>query len=253
MITTDYLSKTLEPYRATLLGHSLYEKLHSIEAIQTFMTYHAFAVWDFMSLVKVLQQKLTCTTIPWVPVGSTSTRRLINEIVLGEESDVDASGNPVSHYELYIKSMEEIGADTAPIKNVVSAIQRGQSWQDAIENANIPEVIKTFVRFSLKTASEAPAHVIGGVFTYGREDLIPDLFIAIVRGLANQQKGSVDTLLYYLERHIELDGEAHGPMALQMMDELCEKSAKKWDEATEYAQEALKHRIMLWDFIAKQL
>ena len=253
MITTDYLSKTLEPYRGTLLHHSLYEKLHSIEAIQTFMTYHAFAVWDFMSLVKALQQKLTCTTIPWVPVGSTSTRRLINEIVLGEESDIDASGNPVSHYELYIKSMEEIGADTTPIKNVVSAIQCGQSWQDAIKNANIPEVIKTFVRFSLKTASEAPAHVIGGVFTYGREDLIPDLFIAIVRGLANKQKGSVDTLLYYLERHIELDGDAHGPMALQMMDELCENSAKKWDEATEYAQQALEHRIMLWDFIAKQL
>lgn len=253
MITTDYLSKTLEPYRLALLNHSLYEKLHSIEAIQTFMTYHAFAVWDFMSLVKALQQKLTCTTVPWIPLGSSSTRRLINEIVWGEESDVDAMGNPASHYELYIESMDEIGANTAPIQDLVSTIQSGLPWQIALEKANIPKEVKAFVHFSLKTASEAPAHIVGGVFTYGREDLIPELFIAIVRGLASQQKGSVDKLLYYLERHIEVDGDTHGPMALQMMDELCENSSKKWDEATMYAKQALEHRIMFWDFIAKQL
>ena len=253
MITTDYLSKTLEPYRSALLAHPIYTKLNSIEAIQTFMTYHAFAVWDFMSLVKALQQKLTCATLPWVPVGSASTRRLINEIVWGEESDINVSGTPASHYELYLKAMEEIGADTTPITNLVSAIQKGTPWQEAIENANIPKEIKAFVHFSLTTATAAPSHIVGGVFTYGREDLIPDLFIAIVRGLANQHKGSVDTLLYYLERHIEIDGDEHGPMALQMMDELCENSAKKWDEATVYAKQALEHRIRLWDFIAQQV
>lgn len=253
MITTDYLTKTLAPYREALLTHPLYSKLNTIEAIQAFMTYHAFAVWDFMSLVKALQQKLTCTTLPWVPVGSASTRRLINEIVWGEESDIDASGTPASHYELYLKAMEEIGADTTPITSLVSTIQKGTPWQEAIDNTNIPKEIKAFVRFSLTTATAAPAHVVGGVFTYGREDLIPDLFIAIVRGLANQHKGSVDTLLYYLERHIELDGDEHGPMALQMMDELCENSAKKWDEVTKYAKQALEQRIRLWDFIATQL
>jgi len=253
MITTDCLSKTLEPYRSALLEHPIYTKLNSIEAIKTFMTYHAFAVWDFMSLVKALQQKLTCTTLPWVPVGSASTRRLINEIVWGEESDIDVSGTPASHYELYLTAMEEIGADTTPITNLVSAIQKGTPWQEAIENANIPKEIKAFVHFSLTTATAAPAHIVGGVFTYGREDLIPDLFIAIVRGLANQHKRSVDTLLYYLERHIELDGDEHGPMALQMMDELCENSAKKWDEVTKYAKQALEQRKRLWDFIATQL
>lgn len=253
MITTDYLTKTLAPYREALLSHGLYTQLNSIESIQTFMTYHAFAVWDFMSLVKALQKKLTCTDLPWVPVGSASTRRLINEIVWGEESDIDAQGNPTSHYEMYLTAMEEIGADTRPITDLVSALQNGTSWQDAIEHADVPEEIKTFVRFSLTTATEAPAHVVAGVFTYGREDLIPDLFIAIVRGLANQQKGSVDTLLYYLERHIALDGDEHGPMALQMMDELCGMDAKMWDSVTESAKQALEHRIRLWDFIAQKL
>ena len=253
MIITNTIDKSLAPLKAKLLEHPLYTKLNSVEAIRVFMTYHAFAVWDFMSLVKALQQKLTCTELPWVPVGSPSSRRLINEIVWGEESDVDTSGKPASHYELYLKAMDEIGADTAPIVNLVTAIQNGMPWQEAVSQAQIPEEIKTFVRFSLTTATTAPAHIVGGVFTYGREDLIPDLFIAIVRGLANQQKGSVDTLLYYLERHIELDGDEHGPMALQMMQELCGDSIKNWDEANSFAQKALEHRIRLWDFIAMQL
>mgnify|MGYP000878877813 CR=1 FL=1 len=58
MITTDSLDQALAPHRAKLLEHPLYTKLTSLEAIQVFMTYHAFAVWDFMSLVKSLQQKL---------------------------------------------------------------------------------------------------------------------------------------------------------------------------------------------------
>ena len=253
MITATTVDQDLSPLKAKLLEHPIYTKLNSIEAIRVFMTYHAFAVWDFMSLVKSLQQKLTCTELPWVPVGSPGSRRLINEIVWGEESDVDTQGNPASHYELYLQAMKEIGADTTPIVDLVTAIQNGASWQDALSEVHIPEEIKSFVRFSLSIATTAPAHVVGGVFTYGREDLIPDLFIAIVRGLANQQKGSVDTLLYYLERHIELDGDEHGPMALQMMQELCGDSTKNWDEANSFAQKALEHRIRLWDFIAAQL
>ena len=253
MIITNTIDEGLSPLKAKLLEHPLYTKLNSVEAIRVFMTYHSFAVWDFMSLVKALQQKLTCTQLPWVPVGSPSSRRLINEIVWGEESDVDAAGNPTSHYELYLQAMEDIGADKTPIVDLVTAIQNGMPWQEAVSQALIPEEIKTFVRFSLTTATTAPAHIVGGVFTYGREDLIPDLFIAIVRGLANQQKGNVDTLLYYLERHIELDGDEHGPMALQMMQELCGDSVKNWDEATSFAQQALEHRIRLWDFIATQL
>ncbi len=247
------IDEGLVPLKAKLLEHPLYTKLTSIEAIRVFMTYHAFAVWDFMSLVKALQQKLTCTEVPWVPVGSPSSRRLINEIVWGEESDVDTLGNPVSHYELYLKAMEEIGADTVPIVDLVTTIQNGMPWQEAVSQAQIPEEIKTFVHFSLSTATTAPAHIVGGVFTYGREDLIPDLFIAIVRGLANQQKGSADTLLHYLEHHIKLDGDEHGPMALQMMQELCADRVKNWDEANDFAKQALEHRIRLWDFIAAQL
>ena len=81
------------------------------------MEYHVYAVWDFMSLLKALQIELTCTTLPWKPVGDTKIRRLINSIVLEEESDVDADGNPSSHYEMYLDAMIECGADTKKIES----------------------------------------------------------------------------------------------------------------------------------------
>ena len=91
----------------------------SEQAIANFMETHVYAVWDFMSLVKALQIDLTSVKLPWVPTKDNVSRRLINEIVLGEESDIDQDDNPTSHYELYLEAMETIGADTGKIKNFV--------------------------------------------------------------------------------------------------------------------------------------
>ena len=253
MKNTAVFEDRLTPFRDQLLHHPLYEKLHTPKAIQTFMSYHVFAVWDFMSLVKALQLKLTSTTLPWIPVGSPSTRRLINEIVWGEESDVDQLNNPASHFEMYLKAMEEVGADTAPIHQLVTHIKSGIPWEKAVEYTSIPQEIKSFLQFSLATATQAPVHVIASVFTYGREDLIPDLFIAIIKEMAQQQGDDYKTLVYYFERHIEVDSGEHGPMAQQMMQELCGDNTALWDEANEAAQQALQKRIALWDFIEKSI
>jgi hypothetical protein len=253
MKTTTLFEDKLAPHKDKLLHHALYHKLNSTEAIKTFMEYHVFAVWDFMSLVKALQRKLTCTDLPWVPVGSPSTRRLINEIVWGEESDVDQFNQPGSHFELYLKAMEEIEANTAPINAFVSAIQNGTPWRTALSEAAIPNEIKSFIDFSLTTATQAPVHVVASVFTYGREDLIPDLFIAIIKEMAQEKGSGYNTLVYYFERHIEVDSGEHGPMAQQMMQELCGDNTQLWEQANDAAQEALQKRLSLWDFIESKI
>ena len=243
----------LDEYRSVLVNHPLYNKIDSIDAIQRFMETHVFAVWDFMSLLKRLQLELTCASIPWVPVGNPITRRLINEIVFGEESDVDKNGQAVSHFELYLRAMEDIGADTCAITSFIKQLKQGESWENAIVNSGASQAAVQFVRNTMDCVENAPVHVVAGVFTYGREDLIPDMFISIVRELSEKGHSGAQTLVYYLERHIEIDGDEHGPMALQMIEELCEGDSTKKQESVHAAKQALESRIELWDAIADTL
>ena len=115
MSNIDRLLKKISRTREDLLNHKIYLKLNSEEAIAKFMETHVFAVWDFMSLVKALQKELTCVKTPWTPTKDKISRRLINEIVLGEESDIDQNNNPTSHFELYLDAMNRIGAETNSI------------------------------------------------------------------------------------------------------------------------------------------
>ena len=240
----------LDEYRSVLVNHPLYNKINSIDAIQRFMEIHVFAVWDFMSLLKRLQLELTCVSIPWIPVGNPITRRLINEIVFGEESDVDKDGHPVSHFELYLKAMEDIGADTRCITSFIKQLKQVESWEKALISSGASQAAIKFVRNTMHCVENAPIHVVAGVFTYGREDLIPDMFISIVRELSEKGHSGAETLLYYLERHIEIDGDEHGPMALKMIEELCEGDPTKKQESIDAAKQALESRIELWDAIA---
>ena len=214
-----------------------------------FTGYHVFAVWDFMSLLKSLQQKLTCTTTPWVPIGSANTRYLINEIVLGEESDVDESGNRTSHFELYLNAMKKMGADTTPIDQLLIYLQNGISVQQAMEQLQLPNAIKDFVGYTFNIIEKAPVHVQAAVFTFGREDLIPDMFMGLVKDLSAQYPEQLSVFKYYLERHIEVDGDHHSHLAMEMVAELCGEDALKWEQATEAAIASLKQRKYLWDAV----
>lgn len=238
------LEKDIEQVRTKLVSHSLYAELNSLSSIQLFMEQHVFAVWDFMSLLKALQRGLTCTDVPWIPKGNPKTRRFINEIVLGEESDIDREGIPASHFELYIQAMNEIGADTSVIN---SFVEKGDLSQ--LDNLPIFENTKKFVDFTFEVIKTGELHLIAAVFTFGREDIIPEMFVEIVKELGKETNRSFDKLIYYLERHIELDGDEHGPMSLNMISELCGNDDKKWAEVTEFAIMAMEKRIQLWDGI----
>ena len=247
------LKEEIEPLRDQLINHPLYAKIKSITHLNTFMEHHVFAVWDFMSLLKSLQRSLTCTDIPWVPVGSPQTRYLINEIVLGEESDVDEQGNRTSHFELYLAAMKQTGCNQEPIKAFVKNIGKKIPLKESMQLAGMPSASADFITNTFSTISTNKAYILAAVFTFGREDLIPGMFLHFVKELNNQAPNRASILKYYLERHIEVDGEHHSHLAYQMTEELCGNERSKWDESTEQVKKALTSRIQFWDAISGQL
>ena len=247
-----FFDEDLNYLRKSLVEHPLYNSMENLNDIKKFMEVHVYAVWDFMSLVKNLQMNLTCIHTPWIPSENSSTARLINEIVWGEETDVDKNGIAKSHFEMYLDSMNEIGANTNKIKLLISLVKQGKDIFEIIKSFDISTEIKDFLNFTFSIIKENKVHVTAAVFTFGREDLIPNMFIEIVKKIKLENK-SVESLIYYLERHIEMDGDHHGPMAMNMISTLCENNDNKIMEALDLSKVALEKRIKLWDHIYKQI
>ena len=242
--------KTLDDARNRLRHHKLYRCVQRIEDVRTFMEHHVFAVWDFMCLLKSLQQRLTCVSVPWLPQHNPRVRRLINEIVVEEESDDCANNGFLSHFEFYRCAMMEAGADTGRIDAFIRALEDDDLVPEALERARVAPAARTFVEHTLRLVAEGPTHAIAAAFAFGREEPIPGMFRAMIARLDSQFPGQLGLLTSYLDRHVELDADHHAPMAVEMLVGFCQGDADKWREGCVAAAESLEARIALWDAIA---
>lgn len=247
------LKSRIEPLRSELISHPVYSQISSLEDLKAFTEEHVFAVWDFMSLLKTLQQHLTCVKVPWHPTKNAETRRFINEIVVGEESDVDATGKTMSHFEMYLNAMSDLGANNREMQQFTQRIRANVSVNEALNECQIAEETKAFVRYTFEIIHRGKIHEIASLFTFGREDLIPDMFLEIVKELKAEAPERMNGFLYYLERHIEVDGGDHGPLSLRLMEEVCGTDPQKWEEATLVAEHSLKMRMHLWDGVRNKI
>lgn len=248
MITQiEKIKKTIEPLRQEIINHKVYSAIKDIDDLKVFMQFHVYAVWDFMSLLKTLQSNLTSTSVPWFPKGTADTRFLINEIVVGEESDIDLNGIRKSHFELYLDAMKQCGADTSKIEVFTEVLKNTGDFDSAYLASETPKEAKDFVDFTFKIIGSNKDYLQSAIFTFGREDLISGMFISIVNDIHKNFPDSISIFKYYLERHIEIDGDHHSHLALQMTSNLCGTDDQFWKEAEQATIESLQKRIDLWD------
>jgi len=247
------INTVIEPLRQQIIHHKVYDVINDLDDLKIFMNFHIYAVWDFMSLLKSLQNNLTCTSVPWFPVGDAVTRHLINEIVVGEESDVDGEGIRKSHFELYLEAMTQCGANVEQMQLFISTLQNTGDFNEAYQKAQTPAAAKNFVNFTFDCIATQKPHLQAAVFTFGRENLIPAMFHSIVSDMHQKFPDSLGIFKYYLERHIEVDGDHHSNLALEMTSNLCGNNELFWEEATEASIKSLQSRIALWDGIYDEI
>ncbi len=237
----------LAPLRQQLTRHPIYAAVNSPDRLKVFMATHVHCVWDFMSILKSLQLACTCCSIPWVPRGDREIRRLVNEIVLGEESDVHPDGGHTSHLELYLESMLAAEAPALAFQGLLSAAEAGEAPEQAARRLLAPAGVAEFLEATFSELRRGQLHRIAAVFTYGREDVIPEMFEGLTRAAAASDSQRWGPFLYYLQRHIEIDGGEHGPMSKRLVALAVDGDPVKRREALEAAKLALTARLRLWD------
>jgi hypothetical protein len=245
----QHIQESLTPLKSALLNHPIYQQIDRLVSLRLFMEHHVFAVWDFMSLLKALQRRLCCVEVPWLPAADPLGCRLVNEIVLAEESDDDGRGGFTSHFELYHRAMRRCGANTVPIDAFLGGLGQGMPVSAALESPAVPECARRFVRRTFEIIEGGNLCAIASAFTFGREDLLPAVFQRIVDELNVEAGGGLEVFKYYLERHIGLDGDEHGPMANRLLLSLCGSDESRWQIAVRAAIDCLEARRRLWDGI----
>ena len=241
-----------QPERDALQNHAIYHSINRIEDLHIFMENHVFAVWDFMSIIKSLQKRLTCVDVPWIPTRMGSTTRLVNEIILEEESDKDMYGEFVSHFEMYCHAMNQAGANTKNIDQFLLKLE-SKGLSEALNKSSAPDAAKMFVEDTFDKLNDSPNHIIAAMFTFGREEVIPDMFRLIIKTIDKDLNGNLKNFIYYLDRHIGLDEDEHTPAALKMIKELCNNDESKWEQTVECGKSVMQSRITFWDGILTQI
>jgi hypothetical protein len=250
-ITT--LCNSVQPLREQLLQHAVYASIETLRDVATFMEHHVFAVWDFMCLLKALQRLLTCVAVPWLPSGDVVSRRIVNELVLSEESDEVTGSGYISHFELYRRAMVECGAETTAIDDLIVRLTRGEPLPDALRSCGAPAAARAFVETTWALIEEGAPHCLAAAFALGREELIPAMFRRLIANLQQRFPAQLRAFQAYLDRHVQLDEERHALLALHMLVTLCGEPAERWQQAQAVAISCLRARLALWDGVVQQI
>ena len=178
---------------------------------------------------------------------------LINEIVVGEECDLNSVGERKSHFEMYLEAMNQVNANTNQILSFCESLQKSADFTTSYSIANTPLAAQSFVNFTFETIATKKDYLQAAIFTFGREDLIPNMFYSLVSELNERFPNQISQFKYYLDRHIEIDGDHHSHLSIEMMEQLCGEDEEKWKEAETFILLSLEQRKKLWDGVLEAI
>lgn len=246
MMANEISREVIASFKTRLEQHPVYSSVVTVEDLQCFMQHHVYSVWDFMSLIKYLQSVVAPTRIPWAPQGDGSVRRFINELVLEEESDsTHIEGEFSSHFELYLRAMEEIGADSGTVRSFVGAAA-SEGIDKALEMPEVPAPSRAFTATTFHFLADNQPHQVAAALALGREHIIPGMFRSILERIGVSEE-LAPIFHFYLNRHIHLDEDFHAPLSLRLLNSLCGGDKRRVDQAVEAANEAVEARLAFWD------
>ena len=243
----------IESLRVKLEAHPIYAAMSTLDDLRVFVQHHVYSVWDFMSLIKYLQNEVAPARWPWTPGGDASVQRFINELVLEEETDIALPGHAghTSHFMLYLAAMREIGADAdTPARFVQQVAEQG--IDAALGSGLAPAPSAAFTRTTFDFLASGKPHAVAAALALGREHVIPSMFRAFLSRMAVTE-AQAPSFHYYLNRHVHLDEDFHAPLSLRLLAALCGDDAEKWREAEAAAEAAVNARLQFWDGVLKAL
>ena len=243
----------IESLRVKLEAHPIYAAVTTLDDLRVFMQHHVYSVWDFMSLIKYLQNEIAPARWPWTPSGDASVQRFINELVLEEETDVALPGQEghTSHFMLYLEAMREIGADAGTPARFVQKVAE-QGIDAALGSGLAPAPSAAFIRTTFDFLASGKPHAVAAALALGREHVIPSMFRAFLSRMAVTE-AQAPSFHYYLNRHVHLDEDFHAPLSLRLLAALCGDDANKWREAEAAAEAAVNARLQFWDGVLQAL
>ncbi len=244
----------VEDLKRELNAHPVYAEVADLADLKVFMSHHIFAVWDFMSLIKYLQRTVAPTTTPWMPQADPAVVYFINQLVLEEESDrieTDAGAQYTSHYALYLRAMAEVGADAEAPERFLAQV-RSDGLDAALYADTTPLPARYFSETTFCFIREDKPHAAAAALAVGRERIIPDMFRRLLA--ANGVDAARAPIFHhYLNRHIHLDEDFHGPLSMRLLDSLCGNDPTRLEEAATAAEEAICARIRFWDGVLEAI
>jgi len=211
--------QTLIKVSEDVINHPMFKKLNNIYNIKKYSEFQIWCVWDFMSILKQVQNFIFCNDILWLPPENPNAGAAFYRLIESEETDLGFKGgdlNRASHFQSFRAAMQELNADTKNIDNFLELIKTGKTLPEALNKSGASPQTKSFLLTNNHLIKQSPYNAIA-LITLTRENFLPAVFKSLLSYVNENEK--IELFVWYHKRHIYLDSVLHGPLSIQIFNE----------------------------------